>query len=359
VAKPEPDVPTVKKQRRNRLKEEEQKVAELVAEVAALQEQLERAVDEATTQQSSAESEIELVKTELSEQQGIRLETEQLKIAELVAKVTVLEEQLDTTDETTTQQDSTEPEPVVDFQVKSEAAISELKEQQRIRLEVEQLRVTELTATVTSLQSQLDRATGQMTNSSSVPATELVPVEANAKVKRIVEALLFSAEQAMTVQQLHAVFPELEAPKKQQIQEALDSLHYDYKAQGIELHKVASGYRFQVKADMAPWVARLFAEKPPKYSRALLETIAIIAYQQPVTRGDIEEIRGVSVSSNMIRTLLEREWITVLAHKEVPGRPALYGTTKQFLDYFNLESLAGMPALEELQALALEGEMEI
>ena len=107
------------------------------------------------------------------------------------------------------------------------------------------------------------------------------------------------------------------------------------------------------------WVWVSFAEKPPKYSRALLETIAIIAYQQPVTRGDIEEIRGVSVSSNMIRTLLEREWIKVLAHKEVPGRPALYGTTKQFLDYFNLESLEGMPPLEELQALALEGELEV
>ncbi|NOQ13535.1 MAG: SMC-Scp complex subunit ScpB [Methyloprofundus sp.] len=163
----------------------------------------------------------------------------------------------------------------------------------------------------------------------------------------------------MTVKQLHAVFPELEAPKKQQIQEAIDSLQYDYRDQGIGLHKVASGYRFQVKVELAPWVARLFAEKPPKYSRALLETIAIIAYQQPVTRGDIEEIRGVSVSSNMIRTLLEREWITVLAHKEVPGRPALYGTTRQFLDYFNLESLEGMPALEELQVLALEGELEI
>ncbi|MCK5870472.1 SMC-Scp complex subunit ScpB [Methylococcaceae bacterium HT4] len=163
----------------------------------------------------------------------------------------------------------------------------------------------------------------------------------------------------MTVKQLHTVFPELEAPEKKLIQDAVDSLHYDYKDQGIGLHKVASGYRFQVKTDMAPWVARLFAEKPPRYSRALLETIAIIAYQQPVTRGDIEEIRGVSVSSQMIRTLLEREWVKVLAHKEVPGRPALYGTTKEFLDYFNLPSLDAMPPLEELQALALEGELEI
>jgi len=185
------------------------------------------------------------------------------------------------------------------------------------------------------------------------------PVDANKKIKRIVEALLFAAEQPMSVTQLHAVFPELEAPEKQQIQDAIDSLCYDYRQQAIGLHQVASGYRFQVKTDMSPWVARLFAEKPPKYSRALLETIAIIAYQQPVTRGDIEEIRGVSVSSHMIRTLLEREWVKVLAHKEVPGRPALYGTTKQFLDYFNLQSLDAMPPLEELQALALEGEMDI
>ena len=185
------------------------------------------------------------------------------------------------------------------------------------------------------------------------------PIDANKKIKRIVEALLFAAEQPMSVTQLYAVFPELEAPAKQQIQDAIDSLCYDYRQQAIGLHQVASGYRFQVKTDMSPWVARLFAEKPPKYSRALLETIAIIAYQQPVTRGDIEEIRGVSVSSHMIRTLLEREWVKVLAHKEVPGRPALYGTTKQFLDYFNLQSLDAMPPLEELQALALEGEMDI
>lgn len=189
-----------------------------------------------------------------------------------------------------------------------------------------------------------------------IPST---PVEAESEIKCIVEALLFATEQPMTVKQLQAVFPELERPESQKIQEAIDALRYDYKNQAIGLHQVASGYRFQVKLDMAKWVARLFAEKPPKYSRALLETIAIIAYQQPVTRGDIEEIRGVSVSSTMIQTLLERDWIKVLGHKEVPGRPALYATTKQFLDYFNLDSLDGMPALQELQALALEGEMDI
>lgn len=183
--------------------------------------------------------------------------------------------------------------------------------------------------------------------------------QVNIKMKRIVEALLFAAEQPMSVAQLQAVFPELEMPERVVIEAAVDALCEDYKNQAIGLHQVASGYRFQVKTDMAPWVARLFAEKPPKYSRALLETIAIIAYQQPVTRGDIEEIRGVSVSSNMINTLLDREWIKVVAHKETPGRPALYATTAQFLDYFNLDSLAAMPPLQELQALALKGEMEI
>jgi segregation and condensation protein B len=114
---------------------------------------------------------------------------------------------------------------------------------------------------------------------------------------------------------------------------------------------VASGYRFQVKQDLSRWVSRLFEEKPPKYSRALLETLAIIAYRQPVTRGDIEDIRGVSVSSSIIQTLLEREWVRVVAHKEVPGRPGLYGTTKQFLDYFNITSLNELPALQEIQHL--------
>ena len=294
-----------------------------------------------------------------------RLAEEQQKVVELTAKVVSLQEQLDTAAEITHQQFLAEPGSEVDFQTeaKTEAVVSALEEQQRRRLEEEQQKVEELTAKVVSLQDQLDTTSRHISDVSSDPVSvsviEPVPVDANKKIKRIIEALLFAAEQPMTVKQLHAVFPELEVPEKQQIQQAIDALCYDYRQQAIGLQQVASGYRFQVKTDMAPWVARLFAEKPPRYSRALLETIAIIAYQQPVTRGDIEEIRGVSVSSQMIRTLLEREWVKVLAHKEVPGRPALYGTTKQFLDYFNLQSLDAMPPLEELQALALDGELEI
>jgi len=284
-------------------------------------------------------------------------------VAELTAKVDLLQEQLDVASEKTEQQFLAEPKAEAGFQteLKTESVIPALEEQ----LTEAQQKVTELTVNVASLQDQLETAVRQTQNMPSDQPTVAVtdplpvPVGANTKVKRIVEALLFAAAEPMTVKQLQAVFPELETPEKKLIQEAIDSLCYDYRLQAVGLHQVASGYRFQVKRDMAPWVARLFAEKPPRYSRALLETIAIIAYQQPVTRGDIEEIRGVSVSSNMIRTLLEREWVKVLAHKEVPGRPALYGTTKQFLDYFNLPSLDAMPPLEELQALALEGELEI
>ena len=173
------------------------------------------------------------------------------------------------------------------------------------------------------------------------------------KTQRIVEAILFAARRPMTAKQIQQVFPELEQPDLSAIQSAIEVITEDYKYRPIELKAVASGYRFQVKQDLSRWVSRLFEEKPPKYSRALLETLAIIAYRQPVTRGDIEDIRGVSVSSSIIQTLLEREWVRVVAHKEVPGRPGLYGTTKQFLDYFNISSLNELPAMQEI--LHLDG----
>ncbi len=161
----------------------------------------------------------------------------------------------------------------------------------------------------------------------------------------------------MTCKDVQQVFPEIEQPELAEIQVAIDAIAADYQARPVELKQVASGYRFQVRQELSRWVQRLFEEKPPKYSRALLETLAIIAYKQPVTRGDIEDIRGVSVSSGIIQTLLEREWIRVVAHKEVPGRPGLYGTTKQFLDYFNIKSLSELPTLEQIQALELTPEV--
>jgi segregation and condensation protein B len=171
------------------------------------------------------------------------------------------------------------------------------------------------------------------------------------EIKRIVEAIIFAANRPMTIKQIQQVFPEIEQPETVEILGAIESITEDYRDRPIELKHVASGYRFQVRSELSRWVSRLFEEKPPRYSRALLETLAIIAYRQPVTRGEIEDIRGVSVSSSIIQTLMERDWIKVVAHKEVPGRPGLYGTTKQFLDYFNISTLNDLPTLQEIQDL--------
>jgi segregation and condensation protein B len=171
------------------------------------------------------------------------------------------------------------------------------------------------------------------------------------EIKHIVEALLFAAKRPLSVAEIRQLFPEYDQPLSDEIKAALDAIGEDYRERPIELRRVASGYRFQVREAMSPWVARLFEEKPPKYSRALLETLAIIAYRQPATRGDIEDIRGVAVSSGILQTLLEREWIRIVAHKETPGRPALYGTTAQFLDDFNLTSLSELPPLQTIQDL--------
>ena len=133
----------------------------------------------------------------------------------------------------------------------------------------------------------------------------------------------------------------------------------DYSERGLELKEVASGFRIQVREDTNPWVARLWEERPQRYSRALLETLALIAYRQPITRGDIEEVRGVSVRTNIIRTLQEREWIRVVGHRDVPGKPALFGTTKAFLDYFNLSSLDDLPSLAEIKDMeTIEPELD-
>jgi segregation and condensation protein B len=140
-------------------------------------------------------------------------------------------------------------------------------------------------------------------------------------------------------------------PARDDIRKTLKLLVEDYDNRGFELKEVASGFRLQVRQDYSQWIGRLWEEKPARYTRALLETIALIAYRQPITRGEIEEVRGVSVSSNIIKTLMEREWIKVLGHKDVPGKPALYGTTKEFLDYFNLKSLQDLPSLAEIKDL--------
>jgi len=172
------------------------------------------------------------------------------------------------------------------------------------------------------------------------------------QLKNILEALLLAADSTLSIIQLDTLFElDEDRPTRDEIRKALHEMAEDYKDRGYELKLVSSGFRLQVRQKYAQWVGRLWEEKPARYTRALLETIALIAYRQPITRGEIEEVRGVSVSSNIIKTLLEREWVKVLGHKDVPGKPALYGTTREFLDYFNLKSLDELPTLAEIRDL--------
>lgn len=173
------------------------------------------------------------------------------------------------------------------------------------------------------------------------------------QLQQILEGALLCANKELSMSQINQLFDgDLERPSREDIQKALEALEKQCKSRGYQLKKVASGYRFQVRESIAPWVSRMWEEKPQKYSRAFLETLAIIAYRQPMTRGDIEEIRGVAVSSNIIKTLMERDWVRIIGHRDVPGRPALLATTKGFLDYFNLQRLQDLPPLAEIKEFA-------
>jgi len=179
-------------------------------------------------------------------------------------------------------------------------------------------------------------------------------------IKRIVEGALLAAGKPMDIARIESLFEEEERPPRDQIKAALEEVEADCRGRGFELMQTASGYRFQVRQDLAEWVNRLWTEKPKRYSRAMLETMALIAYRQPLTRGDIEQVRGVAVSSDTIRTLQERDWVRVVGFRDVPGKPALYATTKNFLDYFNIKSLEQLPALSEIKDFAeLDPELEL
>ncbi|MEO8997975.1 MAG: SMC-Scp complex subunit ScpB [Rhodanobacter sp.] len=169
------------------------------------------------------------------------------------------------------------------------------------------------------------------------------------QLKPIIEAALLASSQPMTVHQLGDLFNDTDEVDHGQIARALEALGEDCSGRGIELKEVASGFRYQVRQDVHPWISRMWTERPSRYSRALLETLALIAYRQPITRPEIEQIRGVVVSSNIIKTMEEREWIRVVGHRDVPGKPALFGTTRAFLDYFNLKSLDQLPPLSEIR----------
>lgn len=180
------------------------------------------------------------------------------------------------------------------------------------------------------------------------------------QLKQILEAALLAAGQPLSQAQLATLFSDAERPPGAAISRALEQLDEDCADRGVELKKVASGYRLQVKQNLNEWVSRLWKERPQRYSRALLETLSLIAYRQPITRGEIESVRGVSVSTNIIRTLQEREWIRVVGHRDVPGKPALFGTTRVFLDYFNLQNLDDLPTLAEIRDMeTLEPELQL
>lgn len=171
------------------------------------------------------------------------------------------------------------------------------------------------------------------------------------ELKNIIEAALLAAGEPLTLERMLSLFPAESRPTRQEISEALKVLEKEYDGRGIELKRIERSYRFQTREKYGEWISRLHQERPPRYSRALLETLAIIAYRQPVTRGDIEEIRGVSVSSELFRTLLVRDWIRQVGHRDVPGRPGLYGTTRKFAEHFNLTSLDELPPLAEMRNL--------
>ena len=170
------------------------------------------------------------------------------------------------------------------------------------------------------------------------------------KLKQIIEGAIMASESPLSLDNLMSLF-EMDPPTRDEVRGVLEEIEADCDGRGFELKKLASGYRFQVRSEYGEWVSRLWEERPQRYTRALLETLALIAYKQPITRGDIEEVRGVAVSTNIIRSLLEREWIRIVGHRDVPGRPAMYATTKSFLDYFNLANLDELPTLSEIRDL--------
>ncbi|MBV1872556.1 MAG: SMC-Scp complex subunit ScpB [Gammaproteobacteria bacterium] len=169
------------------------------------------------------------------------------------------------------------------------------------------------------------------------------------ELKNILEGALLAAGRPLSIEQLGALFENEQRPAKSDIKQHIVSLQGDYEGRGIELAEVASGYRFQVREAYSSWVGRLWEEKPARYSRAMLETLSLVAYRQPITRGEIESIRGVAVSTHIIKSLSERSWVRIVGHRDVPGRPAMYATTREFLDYFNLKSLDELPPLADIR----------
>ncbi|HEX2667283.1 MAG TPA: SMC-Scp complex subunit ScpB [Gammaproteobacteria bacterium] len=173
--------------------------------------------------------------------------------------------------------------------------------------------------------------------------------EKKIELRNIAEGALLAAGRPLTLDEIMSLFPDDERPGRDDLRKALDALKQEFEGRGIELKEVASGFRIQVRKELANYMGRLWEERPARYSRALLETLALVAYRQPITRGEIEEVRGVTVSTHIIRTLQDRNWVRVVGHRDVPGHPEMFGTTKEFLDYFSLKSLDELPTLAQLR----------
>ncbi|MGE5623996.1 MAG: SMC-Scp complex subunit ScpB [Bacillota bacterium] len=184
--------------------------------------------------------------------------------------------------------------------------------------------------------------------------------EKKKELKNIVEGALLAAGRPLSLDELLALFADDDRPGRDDLRKAVETLAEEFKDRGIEIKEVASGFRIQVKSDLAPWISRLWEERPARYSRALLETLALVAYRQPITRGEIEDVRGVSVSTHIIRTLQDRGWIRIVGHRDVPGHPEMFGTTKEFLDYFSLKSLDELPTLAQLRDIeSINAELDL
>ena len=184
--------------------------------------------------------------------------------------------------------------------------------------------------------------------------------EKKKELQNIIEGALLAAGRPLNVDELLALFADEERPDRAAVKKALDTLQQEFADRGIELKEVASGYRIQVRRELAPWISRLWEERPARYSRALLETLALIAYRQPITRGEIEDVRGVTVSTHIMRTLQDRGWIRIVGHRDVPGHPEMFGTTKEFLDYFSLKSLDELPTLAQLRDIeSINAELDL
>jgi len=207
-----------------------------------------------------------------------------------------------------------------------------------------------------------DAADVEPTSADEMPGPVSLDVVAldSAKIKNIVEAALLAAGQPLSVDRLLNLFLDENQPSREELNDALKALVEECATRGVELVEVGSGFRYQARQENARWIARLWEEKPARYSRALLETLALIAYRQPITRGEIEDIRGVSVSTSIIKTLMERDWVKVVGHRDVPGKPAMYASTRQFLDYFNLKGLSDLPALAEIRDIdSINAELDL